>query len=243
MTQLGAGLRWGLGLLVALGLLGMPSAARGQDDSTARAAGTAVEFVLALNSFAFQSAQGEQVGSNGMYRACGCVLFAPVTLPSGALLTGIELDALDAFTSGEVVASLRQCPVGSQGCNPLVTASTGIAAAPGVTQVRSDLAFLFTVDNRVDTYVIQVDGTTAGPSLTALTGVRVFYRLQVSPAPTVATFSDVPTSHPFFRFIEALAASGITAGCGGGNFCPDAPLTRGQMAVFLSHGLGLHFAP
>ena len=73
--------------------------------------------------------------------------------------------------------------------------------------------------------------------------MRVFYRLQVSPPPAVATFSDVPTSHPFFQFIEALARSGITSGCGGGNFCPDAPLTRGQMAVFLSLGLGLHFAP
>ena len=59
----------------------------------------------------------------------------------------------------------------------------------------------------------------------------------------MATFSDVPTSHPFFQFIEALVASGITSGCGGGSFCPDAPLTRGQMAVFLSRGLGLHFAP
>jgi beta-N-acetylhexosaminidase len=59
----------------------------------------------------------------------------------------------------------------------------------------------------------------------------------------VATFSDVPTSHPFFQFVEALSRSAITSGCGGGNFCPDAPLTRGQMAVFLSLGLGLHFAP
>jgi hypothetical protein len=65
----------------------------------------------------------------------------------------------------------------------------------------------------------------------------------VSPAPGSATFGDVPTSHPFFQFIEALVASGITAGCGGGNYCPDAPLTRGQMAVFLSKALGLHFAP
>jgi hypothetical protein len=65
----------------------------------------------------------------------------------------------------------------------------------------------------------------------------------VSSAPAAATFSDVPSSHPFFRFIEALAASGITSGCGGGNFCPDALLTRGRMAVFLSLGLGLHFAP
>jgi beta-N-acetylhexosaminidase len=57
------------------------------------------------------------------------------------------------------------------------------------------------------------------------------------------TFSDVPTSHPLFRFVEARARSGITSGCGAGNFCPDAPLTRGQMAVFLSLGLGLHFEP
>jgi hypothetical protein len=69
----------------------------------------------------------------------------------------------------------------------------------------------------------------------------VRYKLQVSPAPASATFADVPTSHPFFQFVEALAASGITAGCGGGNFCPDAPITRGQMAVFLAAALGLHF--
>ena len=69
------------------------------------------------------------------------------------------------------------------------------------------------------------------------------YRLQVSPAPATATFpNDVPTSHPFFRFVEALAAAGITGGCGTGSYCPDAPVTRGQMAVFIANALGLHFA-
>jgi S-layer homology domain len=53
----------------------------------------------------------------------------------------------------------------------------------------------------------------------------------------------VPTSHPFFPFVQALVAAGITSGCGGGRFCVDDPITRGQMAVFLSLGLGLHFAP
>ena len=71
--------------------------------------------------------------------------------------------------------------------------------------------------------------------------VRVRYQLQVSPAPATATFGDVPTTHPFFRFVEALAASGITGGCGGGNYCPDYTLTRGQLAVFLATALGLHF--
>ena len=63
----------------------------------------------------------------------------------------------------------------------------------------------------------------------------------VNAAMPPATFADVDTAHPFFQFVEALAASGITGGCGDGNFCPDAPLTRGQMAVFLSTALGLHF--
>lgn len=46
-------------------------------------------------------------------------------------------------------------------------------------------------------------------------------------------FVDVPASHPFFRFVEAMANAGITGGCGGGGFCPGNLVTRGQMAVFL----------
>jgi len=75
----------------------------------------------------------------------------------------------------------------------------------------------------------------------AIAGVNLYYRLQVSPAPLTADFNDVPTSSPQFQFIEALYASGITAGCGNGNFCPNSPLTRGQMAVFLSKALGLQW--
>lgn len=33
--------------------------------------------------------------------------------------------------------------------------------------------------------------------------------------------------------INALRASGITAGCGGTNYCPNGIVTRGQMAAFL----------
>jgi S-layer family protein len=38
-----------------------------------------------------------------------------------------------------------------------------------------------------------------------------------------------------------LASAGITGGCGPGSYCPDAAVTRGQMAVFLATALGLHF--
>lgn len=67
------------------------------------------------------------------------------------------------------------------------------------------------------------------------------WRRQVSPAPVTATFDDVPTGHLFFQHIEALATSGITAGCDADSFCPGAPLTRGQMAAFLATALGLNW--
>ena len=41
--------------------------------------------------------------------------------------------------------------------------------------------------------------------------------------------------------IEAVAAEGITRGCNppaGDRFCPDRPVTRGQMAAFLVRALG-----
>ena len=51
----------------------------------------------------------------------------------------------------------------------------------------------------------------------------------------------MPVSDPAFQYIEALVAAGVTAGCGGGNYCPDNPLTRRQMAVFLAKALGLNW--
>jgi hypothetical protein len=53
------------------------------------------------------------------------------------------------------------------------------------------------------------------------------------PSCTSPSFSDVPCSSPFARWIEELVLRGITAGCGGGNFCPANSVTRGEMAVFL----------
>jgi parallel beta-helix repeat protein len=52
--------------------------------------------------------------------------------------------------------------------------------------------------------------------------------------PTCAgIFPDVPCPSPFADWIEQLAAEQITGGCGGGNYCPGSPNTRGQMAVFI----------
>jgi len=58
------------------------------------------------------------------------------------------------------------------------------------------------------------------------------------PKPSQPRFADVPQSSLFYNFIDELAARHITSGCGGGNFCPDSPVTRGQMAVFIIKALG-----
>lgn len=49
---------------------------------------------------------------------------------------------------------------------------------------------------------------------------------------TPATFGDT-TNHWAKNWIERLKSDGITAGCGNGNFCPEANVTRAEMAVFL----------
>src|SRR5262245_9612277 len=48
-----------------------------------------------------------------------------------------------------------------------------------------------------------------------------------------ADFNDVPQASPFHGPVERMVRDGITAGCTGGNYCPDNPITRSQMAVFL----------
>jgi hypothetical protein len=61
-----------------------------------------------------------------------------------------------------------------------------------------------------------------------------------APVPcTTSAFSDVPSSSPFCPWIREMANSGITAGCGGGNFCTESPNTRAQLAVFLATTFGI----
>jgi hypothetical protein len=59
-----------------------------------------------------------------------------------------------------------------------------------------------------------------------------FFRLP-APVDGKPLFQDVPKTHWAFRYIQGLAQTGLTQGCAASTFCPDLPLTRAQMAVFL----------
>jgi S-layer homology domain len=58
------------------------------------------------------------------------------------------------------------------------------------------------------------------------------------------TFVDVPFTRWSWPFVEAVENAGLTAGCGGGNFCPTSSLTRAEMAIFILRGSrGAAFVP
>jgi len=169
--------------------------------------------------------------------------FAGAHLPDGAVLTSLTFDLCDSSTSStHWAAVLESCDsvtglcaiVGSQ----IQSVSNIIEPCAAYTQDISGLNYA--VNNQTQRLLL-LALSSAHDNTNAIAGVVLGYKLQVSPAPGTATFGDVPTDHPFFQFIEALAKSGITGGCGNGNYCPDNPVTRGQMAVFLAKALGLQF--
>ncbi len=159
-------------------------------------------------------------------------------LPSGARVISIVFNGCAAST-GSLFGKIVSCGYFGSACSSL-------AVYTGVAGCGSDYVDLvpagYVVDNsRFGNQLVIRINTTKTDGSDSFSGVTVEYQLQVSPAPGTATFIDVPTDHPFFQFIEALKAAGITAGCTPTQYCPDAPLTRGQMAVFLAKALGLQW--
>jgi uncharacterized repeat protein (TIGR01451 family) len=55
----------------------------------------------------------------------------------------------------------------------------------------------------------------------------------VPPPATGTVFQDVPIDYWAAAWIEELASLGITSGCDATHYCPDAPVSRAQMAVLL----------
>ena len=69
--------------------------------------------------------------------------------------------------------------------------------------------------------------TAFGGLLTACT------KLPSADIPLGGPFTDT-NGHPYEWAIEKIRLAGLTAGCGNNEFCPDRPITRGEMAVMLA---------
>ena len=200
--------------------------------------------IQATNASGFAPVDGvidtPRLRNNAARRYCdlACLIVAPVQVPSGALVTAMTVDFQDSDAGASVNARFANCPLGSGFCTTIAQVDSGTGATPGVAQMTVNTSH--TVLNGTNTYIIEVSMDGDDQNI-QLTGTQLFWKRQISPAPGVATFSDVPTNNVFFQEVEALAASGVTQGCGGGLYCPDAAVTRAQMAVFLARALGLHW--
>ena len=180
------------------------------------------------------------------------VFVAPLSLPAGAEILTICTHFFDTAPVGKVTAYLEAVKLADD--------ATGPAVIPVWSPIENDIdtgygmacnaaGYTFREWTDIDgdgngedlVHRLRVDMTETGEGRLALGGVIVVWRRQVSPPPSSPSFTDVPMDHPFFQWIEALKKSNITAGCSETNFCPNAPLTRGQMAVFLAKALGLHW--
>ena len=179
---------------------------------------------------------------------------APVDLPHGALLESLTFYVADddGVPDRQVInvglgKASRLDADGSQTALQIVK-STNTQGLTGYQALVIDYNNTLPViegaagAEQINNWLVVVN-LNAQTSVHRFSGVKLKWKRQVSPKPLTATFTDVPTTHPFHRFIEALYASGITAGCGNNQFCPDEPITRGQFAVFMSTALGLHWAP
>jgi hypothetical protein len=173
----------------------------------------------------------------------GTEIFADAELqfPTGVRLDRFRVWVNDANGAADLSwFAFESChPAFGPGATTITTIANGISTGSAGNQSIVSTVAARTINNRDCHYIFRVrfDATTG----LTFQRARAEWVRQVSPAPLVATFTDVPTTNPFYRFVEAMVASGLTGGCGPGLYCPNDPVTRAQMAVFLSAALGLNW--
>jgi len=233
-------------VLSSLGILAASTARSSEPSPTF---GTASQSSITIGPYAFSPIQSDVpwgtsfIDNNVVIFHSGISTLRETTfnVPNGALIEEVGMRFCDSTPTSSFGSLLRieDSAGGPVQSVPLVSSTE--VEAPGCVYRSATLSPAIQVDNATKVYSLEIFLDPEANSNIAFGHARVLYRLQVSPAPGTPTFGDVPVDHQFFRFVEALAAAGITGGCGGGNFCPNAPVTRGQMAAFLSIALGLHF--
>ena len=124
------------------------------------------------------------------------------------------------------IAAPLSVPVGASGASASVPNDSGgtwnwSLTGGTITAGQTTRQIVFDAGSPGTTMVCTVAETKAGcSSPTATKNIQV-------------DFLDVPPSNTFHDFVDTVARNGVTAGCGGGNYCGTSSVTRAQMAVFL----------
>jgi len=70
-----------------------------------------------------------------------------------------------------------------------------------------------------------------------ITGWMLANNLTTFSYPTTPYFTDVPSTDPFFKFVQKMAQLGFWTGCGGGSYCESSAVTRDQMAPMIMRAM------
>lgn len=215
--------------------------------------GTTDGIDLWIPAMDFHGLFGGTLTYNSWYYWTGPGSFAAmIPLPHGAHISGYRVFYSDS-TANNISVDLQKVLDDASGVEtPTWTSVSSFTSTGTPGRTSTWVAFDHTVNlrqgagsapagNAADFYAFVVG--LPNDSGVDFKGIRVFWNRQISPAPGGATFNDVGTGHWAHQFIEALAASGITTGCGGNNFCPNSTVSRAQMAAFIARALGLHWSP
>jgi hypothetical protein len=168
--------------------------------------------------------------------------YAQLDLEPGVIVTAVGCLVNDADAAQNISFTLTRFDITVDPDTTNVVPIDGVATSgtPGIAAVAMDPPdFTFTTyeEGTFHSYALAV----GIPGSAEVAGCWVYYKRQVAPGPAAATFSDVPTSSPYFKYVEALYASGIVAGCTATTYCPNNPVTRGQLAIFLASVLGMGY--
>ena len=95
------------------------------------------------------------------------------------------------------------------------------------------ILFLFSLS--IQTHAAPLAGITTRVSLASdgTQGNSNSYYSSISADGRYVAFGSEASNLVSGEWIKQLYNEGITSGCGGGNYCPENPVTRAQMAVFL----------
>ena len=204
--------------------------------------GNTSEFSQRIAFSMTSSTSGPASGGTGIVLS-GTDFVDPTTMTIGGVPTPVTFDndhqlqsSSPALPPGTVNDLTVTTPDGTTGTLPKAWVADFLDV-PGSQQFYSFVTTL--VSNGI---TVGVGGGNYGVDMSTLRQQMAVFLLKAkhglcyTPPPCTGVFTDVPCSSNFAPWIEAMAAEGITGGCGGGNFCPTNPVRRDQMAVFLLKG-------
>ncbi len=160
----------------------------------------------------------EALAASGVIQGCARQLYCPERVLTRAEAAALLVRAFGPSPEGTI--SFPDVPADSW-----YAESVGLLAGAGIVRGHEDGTFR------------PLDPLTRAQMAFLLTRVLGEQEGQVESS----RFDDVPVTASHAWAVERLAAQGITVGCSvaPARFCPDDPVSRDQMAVFLTRALGM----